>query len=99
MAFLPTTIMVRCNNNIDMDECLMGISNDCSRVANCKNTIGSDSCQCKPGYKGGGTNFSGINMGILTSLNATAMATNVQATFINIIQKISVYILFTFHRC
>ena len=79
---------------------MKGISNDSSRVANCKNTIGSDSCQCKPGYEGGGTNCSGINMGILTSLDITAASTHKQAfTFINIIQKVSIYMPFTFHRC
>ena len=37
----------------EIDECLSKIHN-CDRNALCKNTEGSFTCTCKPGYKGDG---------------------------------------------
>ena len=38
---------------LDIDECTSKIHN-CDRNALCKNTEGSFTCTCKPGYKGDG---------------------------------------------
>ena len=37
----------------DIDECQDG-DNECHSNADCLNSIGSYSCQCKPGYQGSG---------------------------------------------
>ena len=37
--------------HVDIDECTSKIHN-CDRNALCKNTEGSFTCTCKPGYKG-----------------------------------------------
>ena len=39
--------------HLDIDECTSKIHN-CDRNALCKNTEGSFTCTCKPGYKGDG---------------------------------------------
>ena len=38
----------------DVDECRVGISNDCHGNADCINTYGSHECRCKTGYEGNG---------------------------------------------
>ena len=53
----------------DMDECLGEVSNDCSAVADCINTVGSYNCQCKPGYGGDGTNCSGVDMRLVITVS------------------------------
>ena len=40
---------------VDVDECIVG-SHDCHPDANCTNSPGSFSCQCKPGFLGDGKN-------------------------------------------
>ena len=37
----------------DVDECAVGV-HDCQQNANCTNTIGSFTCQCRSGYSGDG---------------------------------------------
>ena len=38
----------------DVDECQVGIPNDCHPNADCINTYRSHECQCKTGYEGNG---------------------------------------------
>ena len=44
--------------HLDIDECTSKIHN-CDRNALCKNTEGSFTCTCKPGYKGDGKKCNG----------------------------------------
>ena len=44
--------------HVDIDECTSKIHN-CDRNALCKNTEGSFTCTCKPGYKGDGKKCKG----------------------------------------
>ena len=46
---------------LDVDECAMISTNDCSANADCTNTVGSFNCTCKPGFTGDGNTCSGIN--------------------------------------
>ena len=48
-----------CLNFSDIDEC---ISNPCKTNAECKDGINSYSCECKEGYSGNGTKFTGNNI-------------------------------------
>jgi len=43
----------------DIDECVEGKHN-CSRLANCTNTMGGFTCQCLPGVIGNGTHCKGL---------------------------------------
>ena len=45
---------------LDVDECAMHSTNDCSANADCINTVGSFYCFCKPGFTGDGNTCSGI---------------------------------------
>ncbi len=42
---------------VDIDECMQGTHN-CSTLADCSNTVGGFSCQCRPGYVGDGVSCS-----------------------------------------
>ena len=44
---------------VDIDECVTGRHN-CSENANCTNTNGSFTCQCKEGYTGDGVECEGM---------------------------------------
>ena len=44
---------------LDIDECAMASTNDCSANAYCKNTIDSFTCTCKSGFAGDGRNCTG----------------------------------------
>ena len=46
--------------NLDVDECAMTSTNDCSANAECENTAGSFECICKFGYDGDGKTCTGI---------------------------------------
>ena len=46
--------------NLDVDECAMTSTNDCSANAECENTAGSFECICKFGYNGDGKTCTGI---------------------------------------
>ena len=46
----------------------MGMSNECSPVAECVNTIGSYSCQCTQGYRGNGSYCLGMERKIILDL-------------------------------
>ena len=48
---------IKGNAFLDIDEC--STSNNCDYYADCKNTDGSYSCQCKSGYIGDGYSCSG----------------------------------------
>ena len=39
----------------DVDECRVGVPNDCHSNADCINTYGGHECYCKTGYKGNGS--------------------------------------------
>ena len=43
----------------DVDECAPG-TNDCDRNAECTNTEGSFTCNCKPGFTGSGFMCTGM---------------------------------------
>ena len=45
--------------NIDIDECVVSMDNDCDTDANCTNTPGNYSCTCKEGYTGDGMTCDG----------------------------------------
>ena len=55
--------------HVDIDECTSKIHN-CDRNALCKNTEGSFTCTCKPGYKGDGKKCKGINISIAHAIIA-----------------------------
>ncbi len=46
----------------DIDECAVGIANNCSDLATCNNTDGSYSCICYKGYHGDGINCAGESL-------------------------------------
>ena len=46
-------------NFTDIDECAVDELHDCHVYANCTNTDGSYSCQCKQGFDGNGLNCVG----------------------------------------
>ena len=45
--------------NIDIDECVASMDNDCDTDANCINTPGNYSCTCNKGYTGDGMTCDG----------------------------------------
>ena len=45
---------------LDVDECAVASTNDCSPNADCENTAGSFTCTCKFGYGGDGKTCTGI---------------------------------------
>ena len=45
---------------LDVDECAMASTNDCSANAYCENTSGSFTCTCKSGFEGDGNTCEGI---------------------------------------
>ena len=45
---------------LDVDECAMASTNDCSVNADCENTVGSFKCTCKSGYAGDGKTCTGM---------------------------------------
>ena len=45
---------------LDVDECAMNSTNDCSANAHCENTIGAFTCTCASGYAGDGRICAGI---------------------------------------
>ena len=45
---------------LDIDECAMASTNDCSANAYCENTLGYFTCTCKSGFAGDGRNCTGI---------------------------------------
>ena len=46
------------NSLIDIDECLE-MTDNCSKNADCMNTVGSFECVCKPGFTGDGVTCDG----------------------------------------
>lgn len=45
---------------LDVDECALASTNDCSTNADCSNTVGSFNCTCKSGFAGNGNTCEGI---------------------------------------
>ena len=45
---------------LDVDECAMNSTNNCSANADCANTEGSFNCTCKSGFAGDGNTCTGI---------------------------------------
>ena len=45
---------------LDVDECALASTNDCSTNADCVNTVGSYNCTCKSGFAGDGNTCTGI---------------------------------------
>ena len=45
---------------LDVDECAIASTNDCSANATCENTVGSFVCTCKLGFAGNGKTCAGI---------------------------------------
>ena len=45
--------------NIDIDECLANMNNNCDPKANCTNIPGSFTCTCNQGYTGDGMTCGG----------------------------------------
>ena len=48
----------------DVDECANG-TNNCHENAECSNTQGSFTCECKTGYGGNGTHCEGNSLSLL----------------------------------
>ena len=45
---------------LDVDECAMNLTKDCSANADCENTAGASLCTCRSGFAGDGRNCTGI---------------------------------------
>ena len=45
---------------LDVDECAMSSTNNCSANADCENAVGSFNCTCKSGFAGDGNTCTGI---------------------------------------
>ena len=45
---------------LDVNECAMASTNDCSANAYCQNTLGSFTCTCKSGFTGDGKTCTSI---------------------------------------
>ena len=45
---------------LDVDECAMNSTNDCSVNADCENTEGAFLCTCRSGFAGDGKSCTGI---------------------------------------
>ena len=45
---------------LELDECSVDNSSNCSEYANCTNIMGSYMCECNPGYTGNGSYCEGM---------------------------------------
>ena len=59
----------------DIDECKVGF-NECTEWADCQNTFGSNTCNCKPGYFGNGRQSCFSKMSYIFPETETLNSTN-----------------------